>query len=68
MDKEIFSPNELSELEALEIRGGATASTMSQGYCPNNDRGCGVGTDQGYCPNNAEGCGITFEQGNCGKN
>lgn len=67
MNKEIFSLNELSELEALEVHGGASASTMSQGICPNNEKGCGVGNEQDLCPNNAEGCGTdVFQHGNCG--
>ena len=46
MKKELFSSDELSELEALEVRGGNTASIMAQSKCVNNDPGCGGGTDQ----------------------
>lgn len=59
MNKEFFSSNELSELKALEVRGGNTASTMSQSECANEKAGCGAGVDQNKCVNREAGCGST---------
>jgi hypothetical protein len=60
MNKEFFSSNELSELQALEVRGGNTASTMSQSECVNEKTGCGSGVDQTKCINKEAGCGSTI--------
>lgn len=57
MNKEIFSSDELSELKALEVRGGNSISTIAQGECVNQKAGCGSGVDQSKCVNNATGCG-----------
>lgn len=57
MNKEFFTSNELSELEALEVRGGSTASTMAQSECINEKAGCGSGVDQTKCVNKENGCG-----------
>lgn len=55
--KELFSSDELSELEALEVRGGNTASIMAQSKCVNNNPGCGPGVEQDKCVNKTSGCG-----------
>lgn len=60
MKKAIFSENELQELAALEVRGGNTASIMSQKQCSNGALGCGAGVDQEGCTNSVAGCGSTI--------
>ena len=60
MKKELFSTNELSELEALEVYGGNTASIMSQRECTNNASFCGSGVEQEKCTNDAKNCGATL--------
>lgn len=57
MDEGRFSKNELREIEALEVRGGAGANAMAQGECTNSTAGCGAGVDQPHCTNSAAGCG-----------
>lgn len=57
MNTNLFSKYELSELEALEVRGGSTESTMAQNQCVNYSTGCGAGVDQNQCINKATGCG-----------
>lgn len=56
----IFSRDELSQLEALEIKGGASGSSdgiMSQTGCTNAIKHCGGTTPQTGCTNVAQGCG-----------
>ncbi len=60
MKKFDFSAEELSELEALQVRGGATGnpdSPMGQNKCSNTKLGCGAGVDQDGCTNSETGCG-----------
>lgn len=55
-----FTNDELSEMECLQIRGGAGAGgdgIMAQGECTNGVAGCGGNIDQGKCTNMAAGCG-----------
>ena len=65
MNKELFSSNELSELEALEVRGGDTASIMSQTECENNALNCGADVDQTKCVNNEKFCGSSVISQDC---
>ncbi len=56
----IFTHEELSEMEALEIKGGiAEPSAAVQNGCENSAVGCGSGVTQNGCINKAEGCGGT---------
>lgn len=60
MEKVNFTADELSELEALQILGGATDNPldpMAQTACANKALGCGSGTDQLFCINETTGCG-----------
>ena len=70
MDRKLFSSDELSELEALELRGGSTASIMSQNGCENDAAGCGAGVDQDKCVNKTSGCGahVIIIQNPCNDN
>lgn len=43
-----FSAIELSELESLEILGGAITPLLAQPYCTNAADGCGSGPDPQY--------------------
>lgn len=55
-----FSAEELSELEALEIKGGAMGNPndpMSQLRCVNIVVGCGASSTQEECVNKVTGCG-----------
>lgn len=70
-----FTKDELSEMECLQIRGGAGAGgagIMAQGECTNRAAGCGGNVDQGKCTNTVRGCGeiqngcTVPSQGNCG--
>lgn len=61
----MFSREEILELEALEIRGGADASICSQTKCINDKAGCGGGVDQTECVNKENLCGALLIQGNC---
>ena len=68
MKKEFLSTSELSELEALEIRGGANAGgdgIMAQSTCTNNAEECGGDLEQGECSNTADMCGGAANQGSC---
>lgn len=71
-----FSTEELMEMEALEIRGGAKIpgdSIMAQSGCSNTAEYCGSGVDQDKCTNKATRCGaqencvMPPSQGNCDK-
>lgn len=53
-----FSATELTELEALEIMGGATANPLSQGACTNEAEFCGGGVAQETCSNKSKLCGV----------
>lgn len=65
-----FTAEELSELEALQIRGGASgnpADPMAQDGCINKNLGCGAGATQRQCVNEASGCGADVYLGSaCG--
>lgn len=66
MQKGNFSAHELSEMEALQIRGGASGSQidpMAQLRCANKATGCGSGVDQTDCVNEVLGCGSTVHMG-----
>lgn len=75
MDDFIFTMHELSEMESLEIKGGAERNpdgTMAQSGCSNSAAGCGAGVDQTSCSNSAAGCGSQIgctvpAQGSCNK-
>lgn len=54
-----FSKAELSEMEALEVRGGKSSGLMAQGGCTNYAAYCGSGVDQSQCVNKAASCGST---------
>ena len=59
MIKPFLNKLEISELEALEIRGGAGPGGVgnSQTGCVNNVATCGWGITQTGCSNNVAGCG-----------
>ncbi len=65
MKKELFTEYELLELEALEVRGGFGALSVTQDECINGRLGCAVGTTQKKCTNNATACACTITY-NCG--
>ncbi|MGM9846886.1 MAG: hypothetical protein ACI31F_02935 [Muribaculaceae bacterium] len=66
MKENEFSQFELSELESLEIVGGASSSDGIQDRCINAAAGCGVGVNQISCVNAVVGCGVDiFEQAKC---
>ncbi|MDE5877060.1 MAG: hypothetical protein K2H47_06155 [Muribaculaceae bacterium] len=69
MKKEIFTLEELHELETLEIRGGNTDGDVPppQDKCSNYAFGCGGGVTQPGCTNWAAGCGglITYNGSGC---
>lgn len=46
-----FSATELTELEALEIMGGASTLLVTQEKCVNEADGCALGTTQTGCTN-----------------
>lgn len=52
-----FSATELTELEALEIMGGATANPLSQEECYNGAEHCGWDVSQKRCSNSIRLCG-----------
>ena len=55
-----FTADELSELQALQVRGGAAGTPlepMAQTECSNTKAGCGANVDQIRCTNHAAGCG-----------
>lgn len=57
MDKSSFSVEDLSNLESLEILGGATAGTMgTQVQCTNTVIGCNCTNVDNSCTNNSSGC------------
>lgn len=49
-----FSVEELSQLETLDIKGGAMSGSATQIGCSNNASGCAC--PQVGCPNNSTGC------------
>lgn len=51
-----FSATELTELEALEIMGGASTLLVTQKECVNEAEGCALGTTQTCCTNKASHC------------
>ena len=63
MENDIFTLEELHELEALEIRGGNAPGgydPMAQPNCGNTVTGCGGGgPDQDSCTNHAVDCACT---------
>jgi hypothetical protein len=58
MKKHFFSKFEISELEALEIRGGADSVNGSQTGCSNYVAYCGWDVTQNGCSNHASACGM----------
>ena len=60
-----FTPSEISELEAFEIKGGFADGIMAQGSCANGAEDCGVAVDQENCSNNSQYCGGNANQGKC---
>lgn len=55
-----LTKEEISELEALEIRGGMRGSginPLSNEPCINTSAGCGCGTTNTACTNKISGCG-----------
>lgn len=58
MEKTDFSMEELQEMETLAVRGGFSATPMSQPKCTNAAPGCGYGIEQVECVNTVTGCGM----------
>lgn len=56
MLKGTFTIEEISQLEALDIRGGHGGARDTNNGC-NLVSGCGCGTSQTGCTNNVKGCG-----------
>lgn len=55
-----LTKEEISELEALEIRGGVRGSginPLSNDPCLNGSAGCGCGSTNSGCTNSVSGCG-----------
>ena len=66
MRKDLFSQNELMELEALEVRGGTEIKDpVTQDECINGVVGCAIGSVQRKCANNVTACACTITY-NCG--
>lgn len=65
MKESFFTSEELSELESLQVRGGASGNTLdplAQLKCVNKDRGCGTGVIQYNCTNEKDSqCGIPWQ-------
>lgn len=59
MLKGIFTIEEISQLEALDIRGGHGGARDTNNGC-NTVSGCAC-TSQTGCPNNAKGCGTNSD-------
>lgn len=58
--RNVFSADELSALESLEIRGGAIGmpdSPNGQMQCVNSSAYCGANVDQMKCTNSVKLCG-----------
>lgn len=74
MLKEELSIEELSELELLEVRGGAATEPEAQTKCVNESVGCGAGgVVQVGCVNRVVGCTSVVpppvqENTSCGSN
>ena len=67
-----FTEEELTELEALEIKGGVGGSGIdpqsNKNTCTNNNAGCGCsGTNEG-CINERSGCGSSGTNSGCTNN
>lgn len=56
MLKGTFTIEEISQLEALDIRGGHGGTRDVNNGC-NMVAGCGCGASQTGCTNNVDGCG-----------
>lgn len=58
MNNPKLTPEELSELEMIHVKGGSASESEAQYGCANNVRGCGAGSATQYqCSNNVAGCG-----------
>ncbi len=63
-----FTEEELTELEALEIKGGVGGSGIdpqSNTSCVNNNAGCGCNDTNDECTNYKSGCGSTGTNKGC---
>ncbi|MDD6541514.1 MAG: hypothetical protein PUF32_04330 [Prevotella sp.] len=60
-----LSKDELSELEAFEIKGGGDAPINVQDGCVNNAPGCGSNVPQAGCLNNIKDCGRDLSNRDC---
>lgn len=58
MKKVMFSIEELSEMQSLQVKGGFSANPLTQTECVNYVKACGSGIDQIRCINDVDGCGM----------
>lgn len=59
MKQDLFSFEELQEMQTIELRGGASNLSQAQFRCSNTAIGCAYGADQYECSNKVTGCNYT---------
>ena len=59
MKLDLFSFEELQEMQTIELWGGASSLSQAQFRCSNTAIGCAYGADQYECSNKVTGCNYT---------